>query len=170
MYSKLWLKNLFWVHLYLVIIIYYAHIKVHFHSSLSTFSTMKVQLYPPLSTIYICECPVLLPNIHFFNNESPVLLPNVHFFIYECPVLHINKKNRYKNFFLFRVRIFLSFCEFYKFGSILNLYFPFPYPSTFSISSCTSISFIISDALDIFSFVTSITSFLPNTESKLNLS
>ena len=120
------------------------------------FTSVNVQFYSPMSTFFIYECPVLFPNVHFF--------------IYECPVLYINKKTRYKNFFLFRVRIFLSFCEFYKFGSILNLYFPFPYPSTFSISSCTSISFIISDALDVFSFVTSITSFLPNTESKLNLS
>lgn len=152
------------------IIIYYARIKVHFHSSISTFLNMKVQLYSPLSTNYICECPVLLPNVHFFHLRMSSSTPNVHFFIYEYPVLHINKKTRYKNFFLFRVRIFFSFCEFYKFRSILNLYFPFPYPSTFSIISCTSISFIISDALDVFSFVTSITSFLPNTVSKLNLS
>ena len=137
---------------------------------------MKVQFNFPMSTFLLTKSSFHLrtsssiPKYLLLNRESPVLLPNVHFFIYECPVLHINKKTRYKNFFLFRVRIFFSFCEFYKFRSILNLYFPFPYPSTFTISSCTSISFIISDALDVFSFVTSITSFLPNTEFKLNLS
>ena len=49
------------------IIIYYARIKVHFHSLLSTFLTMKVQLYSPLSTFFIYECPVLLTNVHFFH-------------------------------------------------------------------------------------------------------
>ena len=76
------------MHLYLVIIIYYARIKVHFHSSLSTFLTMKVQLYPPLSTIFICKCPVLLTNVHFFKHKvqfystmSTFLFTNVQFYI-----------------------------------------------------------------------------------------
>lgn len=101
--------------------------KVHSNSSLSTFLTMKVQFYSPSSTIFICECPVLLTNLHFFSSTNvQSYSPMSTFPTPKVQFLHFNTKTQNKDFPLFRVRIFLSFCKFYKFSSILNLYFPFP--------------------------------------------